>query len=220
MLLPLSFQLLSPTSNSTSPCRTPDIPCKLISESRVLHAYSTFRVVVFLVHIALEIPLAIQGVWSPDVLPFLQLNNTTIVLLKVRFWPSFTLPYINCGIAVLRVIAFDMPYRSSVLLSTRLSARKARPRNGSLCLSQYSFYSFIPGATIHSPFFGFSCRTVESSLRRNRDCLTLFHSCSRYKVTPEIVWGTLHGLVGLGMVAWWQVTVPLTSLARAAAKGS
>ena len=34
-------------------------------------------------HIALEIPLAIQGVWSPANLPFLELNNTTLVMLKV-----------------------------------------------------------------------------------------------------------------------------------------
>lgn len=40
--------------------------------------------IVFLVHIAMEIPLAIQGILAPSSLPFLQLNNTTIVLLKVR----------------------------------------------------------------------------------------------------------------------------------------
>lgn len=36
-------------------------------------------------HIALEIPLAIQGIWSPANLPFLDLNNTTLVMLKVCF---------------------------------------------------------------------------------------------------------------------------------------
>ncbi|KII87597.1 hypothetical protein PLICRDRAFT_162334 [Plicaturopsis crispa FD-325 SS-3] len=39
--------------------------------------------VVFLLHVALEIPLAIQGLWSPASLPFLQLNNTTLVILKL-----------------------------------------------------------------------------------------------------------------------------------------
>ena len=39
--------------------------------------------VVYLVHIALEIPVAIQGLWSPVSLPFLELNNTTLVILKV-----------------------------------------------------------------------------------------------------------------------------------------
>jgi hypothetical protein len=142
------------------------------------------------------------------------------VLLKVRLCPYLCCLDIDYGIVVLRFIAFDVPYLTLVLLSTRLSTRKARPRNGPLCLSQRGFHSSISGATIHSPLSGFSCRTVESTLYRNRDRLTLFPSCHRYKVTPEIVWGTLHGLVGLGMVAWWQVTVPLTSLARAAAKGS
>lgn len=42
----------------------------------------------------------------------------------------------------------------------------------------------------------------------------------RYKLTPEIVWGTLHGLIGLGMVAWWQATVHLAAMARAANKSS
>lgn len=39
--------------------------------------------VVFLLHIALDIPMAIQGLWSPLNLPFLQLNNTAIVFIKV-----------------------------------------------------------------------------------------------------------------------------------------
>ena len=37
---------------------------------------------------------------------------------------------------------------------------------------------------------------------------------NRYKVTPEIVWGTLHGIVGLLMVVWWQGTVHLAAMAR------
>ncbi|KAG6812463.1 hypothetical protein H0H92_002728 [Tricholoma furcatifolium] len=39
--------------------------------------------VIFLLHIALEAPIAIQGVWSPLELPFIQLNNTTLVITKV-----------------------------------------------------------------------------------------------------------------------------------------
>jgi hypothetical protein len=35
-------------------------------------------------HIALEMPVAIQGLWMPYRLPFLDMNNTSIVLLKVR----------------------------------------------------------------------------------------------------------------------------------------
>ncbi|TDL22817.1 hypothetical protein BD410DRAFT_788160 [Rickenella mellea] len=38
---------------------------------------------VFLLHIALEIPLAVQGLYSPRALPFLELNNTVLVILKL-----------------------------------------------------------------------------------------------------------------------------------------
>ena len=43
--------------------------------------------VIFLLHIALDIPVAIQGLWSPAGLPFMQLNNTTVVFIKVRADP-------------------------------------------------------------------------------------------------------------------------------------
>lgn len=42
----------------------------------------------------------------------------------------------------------------------------------------------------------------------------LIHQNVRYKVTPEIVWGFLHGVLGLGMVIWWQGTVHYAALAR------
>jgi hypothetical protein len=35
-----------------------------------------------------------------------------------------------------------------------------------------------------------------------------------FKVTPENVWGTLHGIIGLMMVFWWQSTLHLASFAR------
>lgn len=51
--------------------------------------------------------------------------------------------------------------------------------------------------------------------------LVLTQHCSfRYKLTPEILWGILHGVLGLGMVAWWQATVHLAAMARAANRGS
>jgi hypothetical protein len=39
--------------------------------------------VLYLLHIALEIPLAMKGIWSPHTLPFMEMNNTTLVMLKV-----------------------------------------------------------------------------------------------------------------------------------------
>ncbi|KDQ13411.1 hypothetical protein BOTBODRAFT_175714 [Botryobasidium botryosum FD-172 SS1] len=34
---------------------------------------------VFLLHIALEIPIAIQGIWAPHQLPFIDMTNTTLL---------------------------------------------------------------------------------------------------------------------------------------------
>ena len=39
--------------------------------------------VIFLLHIALDIPVAVQGLVSPTSLPFLQMNNTAAVFIKV-----------------------------------------------------------------------------------------------------------------------------------------
>lgn len=35
-------------------------------------------------HLALELPIAIQGLWMPGNLPFLEMNNTALIILKVR----------------------------------------------------------------------------------------------------------------------------------------
>ena len=76
----ISFNcLLSPPRNQRCPLAA---LCKT-------HSFSSFsssplsRSAIFLLHIALEIPVAVQGVWSPSALPFLQLNNTTLVIIKV-----------------------------------------------------------------------------------------------------------------------------------------
>lgn len=42
----------------------------------------------FLLHIALEAPLAIQGMFSPQGLPFLDMTNSTLVILKVETFQS------------------------------------------------------------------------------------------------------------------------------------
>jgi len=33
------------------------------------------------------------------------------------------------------------------------------------------------------------------------------------KIVPETVWGTLHGMLGLVFVFWWQATIPVTRAA-------
>lgn len=80
----------------------------LVALSCLIHAYSHARAAVFLLHIALEVPIAIQGVWSPATLPFLQLNNTTLVIVKVCD-PS-------CGVSPLRI---DLTLDTLALLSPR-----------------------------------------------------------------------------------------------------
>ena len=65
-----------------------NIPCENIRSEpwrkvQLTHPYVP-RSVIFLLHIALDVPMAIQGLWSPLGLPFMQLNNTTIVFIKVR----------------------------------------------------------------------------------------------------------------------------------------
>ncbi|KAK7681391.1 hypothetical protein QCA50_015483 [Cerrena zonata] len=53
-----------------------------MSEPQMIQARHPLSVI-FLLHIALEVPLALQGLWSPVALPFLQLNNTAVVFLKL-----------------------------------------------------------------------------------------------------------------------------------------
>ena len=35
-----------------------------------------------------------------------------------------------------------------------------------------------------------------------------------YKLTPEVVWGILHGAIGLSFGFWWQATVGMGPNAR------
>lgn len=39
-----------------------------------------------------------------------------------------------------------------------------------------------------------------------------------YRATPEVIWGTLHGLVGLGFAVWWQATVQIAAAMAKIAK--
>lgn len=39
-----------------------------------------------------------------------------------------------------------------------------------------------------------------------------------YRATPEVLWGTLHGLVGLGFAVWWQATVQIAAAMAKIAK--
>ncbi|KAF5375674.1 hypothetical protein D9615_009330 [Tricholomella constricta] len=138
--------------------------------------------VIFLLHIALEAPIAVQGVWSPATLPFLQLNNTTLVVVKL--------------------------YSALVLASCLTSL---------LC---YSLPEFLPGKRAFA--MGLCIYHSIASTILFQAPRFIPHSfgplMEQYKITPEIVWGVFHGFVGLGMVTWWQATLPHTAMARGTQK--
>ncbi|KDQ58445.1 hypothetical protein JAAARDRAFT_154922 [Jaapia argillacea MUCL 33604] len=136
--------------------------------------------IVFLVHIALEIPLAIQGIWSPHALPFMQMNNTTLVFIKLYA----CLVLATC---VACLLCFPLP--------------EFLPGKRALAIALCLYHTITSTVLFQAPRF-------------------IPHSfgplMEHYKVTPEIVWGTLHGVLGLAMVVWWQGTVMYASMARQA----
>ncbi|EIW55284.1 uncharacterized protein TRAVEDRAFT_51410 [Trametes versicolor FP-101664 SS1] len=138
--------------------------------------------VVFLLHIALDIPMAIQGLWSPLNLPFLQLNNTAIVFIKLY-------AALVAGTCVASLLCFSLP-------------------------------EFLPGKralAIALCVYHVTCSTVLFNAPR-----FIPHSfgalAENYRATPEVMWGTLHGLVGLGFAVWWQATVQIAAAMAKIAK--
>lgn len=87
VLLPLhcdSLNLPFCSHVSTSSTSSPPV---IVSTFLAVPASDTVcagRSLVFLAHIALEAPVIIQAFWSPATLPFLGMNNTSLVLIKVR----------------------------------------------------------------------------------------------------------------------------------------
>ncbi|KAI0642584.1 hypothetical protein C8Q79DRAFT_929001 [Trametes meyenii] len=136
--------------------------------------------VVFLLHIALDVPMAIQGLWSPLKLPFLQMSNTTLVFIKLY-------AALTAGSCIAALLVFGLP-------------------------------EFLPGKralAIMLCFYHVTCSTILYNAPR-----FIPHSfgafAESWRATPEVVWGTLHGLVGLGFAFWWQATVHIAAaMARA-----
>ncbi|KAH9478778.1 hypothetical protein JR316_0009239 [Psilocybe cubensis] len=143
-------------------------------------SYRSPFAVVFLIHIALEIPVAIQGIWSPANLPFIQLNNTAVVLLKL--YASLVL-----GTCIASLLAFNLP--------------DFLPGKRALAIGLTVYHTVCSTVLYQAPrFIPHSFGALAESLN----------------ITPEVVWGTAHGIVGLAMIGWWQATVQLTQMARAA----
>ncbi|KJA21431.1 hypothetical protein HYPSUDRAFT_77842 [Hypholoma sublateritium FD-334 SS-4] len=134
---------------------------------------------IFLLHIALEIPVAIQGMWSPTGLPFMQLNNTAVVFLKMYS----ALVFASC---IACLLVYNLP--------------EFLPGKRALAISLTVYHSVVSTILYQAPRF-------------------IPHSfgplAEAWRITPEAAWGTAHGIIGLGMVVWWQGTVHLAQMARA-----
>ncbi|KIM60644.1 hypothetical protein SCLCIDRAFT_939269 [Scleroderma citrinum Foug A] len=136
---------------------------------------------VFLLHIALEAPLAISTFFSPLSLPFLQMTNTTLVLLKL--YSAFI-----AATCVTALLAFPLP--------------EFLPGKRALAIGLCIYHSIASTILYQAPrFIPLSFGPALESL----------------KITPEVVWGTLHGVVGLAMVVWWQGTLAYAAAVRKAA---
>ncbi|KAI0322835.1 hypothetical protein OF83DRAFT_1167128 [Amylostereum chailletii] len=142
---------------------------------------------VFLLHIALEIPLGIQGAWAPATLPFMQLNNTALVFLKL-----YGLLIISTCIASL--LCYPLPGMSTFIPETLECNPVAEFMAGkrALALSLCIYHTIASTILFKAPRF------IPMSLG------DFFEA---YKFTPEVLWGGLHGILGLGFVVWWQGTV-------------
>ncbi|KAI0288372.1 hypothetical protein BC826DRAFT_1038764, partial [Russula brevipes] len=127
--------------------------------------------VVFLLHIALDVPMAIQGLLSPTSLPFLELNNTTVVMLKM--YATLVL-----GVCIMALLCYPLP--------------EFLPGKRALAIGLCVYHSIISTVLFQAPRF------IPYSFG------PFFEA---YKATPEIVWGCMHGFLGLGFVTWWQGTV-------------
>ncbi|KAH7910262.1 hypothetical protein BJ138DRAFT_130218 [Hygrophoropsis aurantiaca] len=136
--------------------------------------------VVFLLHIALEAPLALQAFWSPHSLPFLQMNNTTLIMLKLY-------AALVAGTCLATFLAYPLP--------------EFLPGKRALAIGLCVYHSVVSTILFQAPRF-------------------IPHTFGTFlegmKVTPEVVWGTMHGVVGLAMVVWWQGTLQYAAAARRA----
>ncbi|PCH35200.1 hypothetical protein WOLCODRAFT_107122 [Wolfiporia cocos MD-104 SS10] len=138
--------------------------------------------VVFLLHIALEVPVAVQGLLSPMSLPFIQLTNTTLVFIKMY-------SALVAGLCLAALLVFPLP-------------------------------EFLPGKRALGMalcFYHVTCSTILFNAPR-----FIPHSfgalAESYRATPEVVWGTLHGTIGLTLAIWWQLTVNMAAAVRKTAQ--
>ncbi|KAG0696596.1 hypothetical protein DFH29DRAFT_950399 [Suillus ampliporus] len=135
---------------------------------------------VFLLHIALEAPLALQAFWSPQSLPFLQMNNTTVVMLKLY-------AALVAGSCVTAFLAYPLP--------------EFLPGKRALAIGFCIYHSVVSTILFQTPRF------IPHTLGAFFESINL---------TPEVLWGGFHGVLGLAMVVWWQGTLHYAAAVRGA----
>jgi len=132
---------------------------------------------VFLLHIAIEAPFAVQGAFTPLRLPFLDMTNTTIAIIKLY-------AVLALGSCIAALLSFPVP--------------DFYPGKRAFAVMLIVYHTVASTILYQTPrFIPISFGTLAEG----------------YKVTPENVWGTAHGIAGLLFVFWWQATVPLTRAA-------
>ncbi|KAI0278065.1 hypothetical protein BGY98DRAFT_975818 [Russula aff. rugulosa BPL654] len=114
----------------------------------------------------------------PTSLPFLDLNNTTLVMLKM--YATLVL-----GICIVVLLCYPLP--------------EFLPGKRALAIGLCVYHSIISTVLFQAPRF------IPYSFG------ALFEA---YNVTPEIVWGSMHGILGLGFVVWWQGTVAYAQMMK------
>ncbi|KAI9458680.1 hypothetical protein BJY52DRAFT_1269010, partial [Lactarius psammicola] len=121
---------------------------------------------VFLLHIAMEVPLAIQGIWVPTSLPFLQLNNTTVVVLKM--YSSLVL-----SVCIVALLCYPLP-----AIANQDDIPEFLPGKRALAIGLCVYHSILSTILFQAPrFIPFTFGPLPRSL------------------TPEIVWGCAHGFM-------------------------
>ncbi|KAL1665174.1 hypothetical protein GGF50DRAFT_53247 [Schizophyllum commune] len=131
--------------------------------------------VVFLLHILTELPLAVQGMLWPSSLPFIQLNNTVVVVMKL--YSALVL-----GTCATALLCWKLP--------------EFLPGKRALAIGLCIYHTALSTVLYQAPRF------IPHTFGQFAESL---------KITPETAWGTLHGVLGLLFVAWWQLTVPIAA---------
>ncbi|KAG8774595.1 hypothetical protein FRC12_001894 [Ceratobasidium sp. 428] len=135
---------------------------------------------VFLLHIAVEAPFALQGILAGQTLPFIQLTNTTLILLKM--YSAMLLA--SC---LASLLCFNLP--------------EFLPGKRAFAIQLLIYHSVAAAMLFQSPRF------IPHSLGSLAESVA---------ITPEKIWGTLHGMISVGLGLWWQFTLPLVKHAKVA----